>query len=518
MCLFRNNSNSRNVCLKQVPGVLSEAKSTVQARHFCLCHPTVPYFLHTFLKHLIFALFMAIICIAGGGAFALDVPLGKIVDDSVLRTRMKDSWLLESRSAVLAKPSALFNLDGGGRVELRSEAGQDEFMVIFARELPANGNGNGAAATGQFPGWAQGSWILTRRNTGEASRIRVFLRSDYHTYIQFRPLSADKCQMDVVLYDAYVARSLPLPVSLERLYTMPLNEVLNLAGSKFPRRYFEPNPADYRGQRLFIANVRKRLPELDFADDGAIDQTGSYVYINTGLEQEGQPGLNCSGFAKWLIDGILRPVTGERLEIPPLKAPFGNRGSSFTDLWEELRDPFFGLDWIRNLASQAGTTLYSPALGSLDEIEVRQEPFSQLILRGKKSSVIYSYPGFMENAGYGIEGLQALLYTLAIDEPGKFYLAAVNNEMGPLSTSANPRGLPRMRQYFHVAALVPYFTEKGVFQIAVFESAAETSFNALKNRYPVREEFIKDENAIRIYPNGHHVSLVRIPIETMFDP
>jgi hypothetical protein len=205
------------------------------------------------------------------------------------------------------------------------------------------------------------------------------------------------------------------------------------------------------------------------------------------------------------------------MEIPPLKAPFGNRGSSHTDLWEEWRDPFFGLDWIRNLASRAGTVLYSPSFASLKEIEVCHEPFSQIILRGKRNSVIYSYPGFLENAGYGIEGLQALLYTLAIDEPGRFYLAAVNNERGPLSTPENPRGTPRMREYFHVAALIPYFNERGVFQIAVFESAAETSFNALKNRYLwLREEVVDGE--LKIYPNGPHVNLVRVPVETAFDP
>jgi hypothetical protein len=186
-------------------------------------------------------------------------------------------------------------------------------------------------------------------------------------------------------------------------------------------------------------------------------------------------------------------------------------------LWEEWRDPFFGLDWIRNLASRAGTTLYSPAFGSLNEIEVRHEPFSQIILRGKKNSVIYSYPGFTENAGYGIEGLQALLYTLAIDEPGKFYLAAINREDGPPTTPDNLRGTPRMRQYFHIAALIPYFNERGVFQITVFESAAETSFNALRNRSLwLREEVVDDE--LKIYPNGYHVNLVRVPVETTFDP
>jgi hypothetical protein len=437
-------------------------------------------------KIIIFAVCLSL----AGPCFCLDKPVMKIIDDSSIRTSIKDSWLTESPGKVLAKSRVLHNLSGGDRVELRAEAGQNEFMVILARELNA----------GQFPGWAQGSWILTRRtDTGAAARIRVFLRSDPYTYIQFRPFSADKCQMDVVIYDAYVVRSLPLPVTLERLYTMPLSDVLSLAGDKFPQRYFEPNPADYRDQRDLIAKIRGQLPQLRFADDGAIDQGGRYVYINTGLEQQGQPGLNCSGFTKWLIDGILQPITGERLAIPPLKQPFGDRGSSYTDSWEELRDPFFGLDWIRNLASQAGTTLRSPAFGTLTEIEVRKESFSQLIIRQGRNSVIQSYPGFLENAGYGIEGLLPLLYTLAIDEPGRFYLAAVNTEIQ--SADNTPRRLPIIRQYFHVAALVPYFSEHGVFQVAVFESAAETAFNTFKGRYP-----------------GHYVSLVRVPVDTAFEP
>jgi hypothetical protein len=58
-----------------------------------------------------------------------------------------------------------------------------------------------------------------------------------------------------------------------------------------------------------------------------------------------------------------------------------------------------------------------------------------------------------------------------------------------------------MRQYFHVAVLVPYFNENGAFQVAVFESAAETSFTRFKDRYP-----------------GHFVNLSRLPVEAAFDP
>jgi hypothetical protein len=443
---------------------------------------------------------------------------------------MKDAWLTESPGKVLSRRPSIQTLESGGRVELRAESPAGaEFMVIFARELvggriPASadipfGNANALAASaaglrgtsaeasGAFPGWAQGSWVLIRRkDTGEATRIRVFLRSDPNTYIQFRPLSADKCQMDVALYGAYAAYSLPLPIPFERLYTMPVNDVLNLAGSKFPVRYFEPDPVNYRDQRQFIAAIRKNLGGLRFADDGAMDENGNYVFIETLQPMGEKSGLNCSGFAKWLVDGILRPVTRKRLSITPLKAPAylrsdGSRGSSFTEPWEESRDPFFGLDWIRNLAAEANTALHSPAYGALDEFEVRNEPFSLVISRSGKTSSITSYPGFLEDAGYGSEGIQPLLYTLAIDEPDNFYLAAINTEMGPAATAENPRGRPRLRQYYHIAALVPYFNEYGVFQVAVFESAEETSFNNFKNRYP-----------------GQYLNLVRIPVETRFEP
>jgi len=283
---------------------------------------------------------------------------------------------------------------------------------------------------------------------------------------------------------------------------MPLNEILRLAENKFPRRYFEPDPSMYRENRRFIAQVRARLGELTFADDGAIDEYGNYVYIETLQKQNpATAGLNCSGFAKWLIDGILRPKTGSRLSITPLKAPFGKRGSSFSVNWEERRDPYFGLDWIRNLASIANTTLRSSSLHALEEFEVRSDNFSTIIVNENRAFVTNSYPGFLEEAGYGVEGLHPLLYTLAIDEPFSFYLAAVNNEIGAPITPENLRGAPRLRQYFHVAALVPYFDEYGIFRIVVFESAAETSFNAFRFRYP-----------------GHYVNLVKIPVVSSFDP
>jgi hypothetical protein len=424
-----------------------------------------------------------------------DVPSNKIEDDSALRISLMDSWFREIPGRVIGKRPEIHVLGTGARVQVRAETSsrnRDEFAIVLAREQ-----------NGSFPNYSQGSWALIRRRDNDEKnfRIQIFLRSDYNTYVQFRYFTDDKCYMDVILYEAYVVRSLPLPISLDRLLTMPVEDILTLAGNRFPRRYFDPEPGRYRDSRAFITGVRSRLPELSFLDDGAIDENGRYVFINTLMAQGGQGGLNCSGFAKWVVDGIIRPVTGERLPIAPLKAPFGNRGSDSIELWEASRDPFFGLDWCRNLASKAAAILRSPSYAALEEIEVRNWPFSQLIHKQEEGNLSLTYSGHIRNAGFGFEGLHPLLYTLAIDEPGHIYLAAVNNEIGAPVTHDNPRGLPRLRQYYHVAVLVPYFNERGTFQVVVFESAAETSFARFRTRYP-----------------GQFVNLVRIPVEGGFDP
>jgi hypothetical protein len=409
-------------------------------------------------------------------ARTLDVPTHSIQDDSSLRISIKDTWLTEAPGKVLEKNSFVYTLPGGGRIQVRAEGERGECLIILARETG-----------GTFPGWAQGSWILTRRrDTGLPERIRIFLRSDPYTYVQFRPFAEDKSLMDVVVYNAYVVRSQPLALPFERLLVIPVEDALKTAGAFFPRRYFDPDPGRYRELREFIGLVRLRLPELRFRDDGAIDETGRYVFIKNLEAQDGPGGLNCSGFAKWIVDGLLRPRTGERLTIPPLKEPFGDRTSSFSAGYERLRDPFFGLDWTRNLAVAAGN------FEALEEIEVQKGTFASVIRRSEGKSSIMAYPGFLRNAGFDSEGLHPLLYTLAIDEPGFIYLASVNQEIGPP---------PRMRQHFHVAVLAPYFTEAGNFRIALFESAEETSFTNFKTRYP-----------------GHYINLVRIPVDGTFDP
>ncbi|MDR2541888.1 MAG: hypothetical protein LBC80_00335 [Treponema sp.] len=451
-------------------------------------------------------LLILLIFLGNSAVYSLDLPVAQISDDSILRHRLKDTWFLDPPHRVLSDYTRIESLQTGERVQVSAVEGREEIMIILARERMIGRVTTDTAPaaerrpTGQFPGWEQGSWMLTRNKaTGAGTLIRIFLRSDQYTYIQFRPFNAERSLMDAVLHGGYITRSLPVAIPFDRLYTTPLNDILKLVEGRFPLRYFEPDPAVYKDTRTLVTNVRRHLDRLRYADDGAIDENGNFVLINS-LQSQNQAaaGLNCSGFVKWLIDGILRPVTGQRLPIPPLKEPFGQRGSSFTINWEERRDVFFGLDWNRNLAAEANRALRSASYSVLDEFEVRNDGFSFVMVSENSAFIARSFPGFLSEAGYEIDELRPLLYTLAIDEPYSFYLAAVNNE---IATPTSPRGTPRLRQYFHVAAIIPYFDEFGIFRIVVLESAAETSFNAFRNRYP-----------------GHHVNLVRIPVSPEFEP
>jgi hypothetical protein len=353
-------------------------------------------------------------------------------------------------------------------------------MVVFAREY------NGA-----FPGWAQGSWMYFRTlDSGDALRLRIFPRSDPAAYLQIRPLGTDKCPLDVVIQEAYLVRGLPLGISIERLLTAPLGEILRAAGDRIPRRYFDINSALYADSRNFVSKVRGGLGALEFRDDGAIDENGKYVFIESLAGQDTEAGLNCSGFAKWIVDGILRPITGRRLTIMSLKAPAAPRTSSLTENFSG-QDPLFGLDWTRNLALEAARILRGETAASLEEVEVRTDRFASTIDHSRGGAAIRNYPSHLLGAGFRFEGLRALLYTLAVDEPGYIYLGAISEE----------GSAPRMRRYYHVAVLVPYFSANGVFQIAVFESAEETTINGLIARHP---------NAL--------INLVRIPVEGSFSP
>jgi hypothetical protein len=202
------------------------------------------------------------------------------------------------------------------------------------------------------------------------------------------------------------------------------------------------------------------------------------VFIATGLAA-GKGGFNCSGFAKWVVDGLYAPLSGHLMDIGPLKSRNAARTNTWSTRFEEELDPYFGLDWSRGLAR----TLLQARTGVIptdEQIDVRDS----------------DHLPYIRDVGYPVPKLEYLLYFLARKDPGTLYVGSVNAPSAAVS-----EGTPTLRQHHHVIVLFPYFDARGVFQVAVMERNVQSSLASLVRRY-----------------GSEYVHLVRIDSEGIFAP
>lgn len=327
---------------------------------------------------------------------------------------------------------------------------------------------------GQFPLSSAGTYILRRRRAdGAIDQLKIFLRSDPGFFVRIWPerpgdggqrargREAERSTMSVYLAGVQLHREIPLPVSIETLLEEPFERIVSLTGARVDWSLVYPVTDDprYRDVGLMAARARSTLHTLPDAEDGAMDEEGNLVFIESLVLQDQQPGFNCSGFAKWIVDGLHDGLYGGYLPIEPLKEKHLDlRGHRWSEPLEDARDPYFGLDWTRNLAvtmlsaSQGGREVHPEAA------DVRSLP----------------YATYVEDVGYPVAELPRIMYLLAVDEPGHFYIASFNREFG---------SEPVLNQHVHVAVLFPYFDERGRFFVDVLERNVETGLESLDRRY-----------------------------------
>ncbi len=413
-----------------------------------------------------------------------DTPITSMAESSDIRKRVWDTLLESPRSAATSFRGAR-EKNAWGTWSVSVEMGKGAFYVILSPERQ-----------GTFPVYAQGTWIIKRSDAdGSFLQAKIFLRSDPGTFARIYP-AGTRSRIDIVTYGGVLYREVMVPLPFNELLRSPFSRIRELTSYVIDWDVFSPDPALYQDLRGLVTAVRKHLPALRYADDGAIDADGRSVFISTLAEQRVPAGLNCSGFAKWIVDGMLHPITGSYLSVESLRERMTDwRGSSFTQGFEERFDPFFGLDWSRALARAAWSAFY-PSLDDDSPLanDVADAPFSLRVRDADPVNGGSAYEPFSDNfqdAGIDVRGLKATLFLLAMREPGRFYLAQFN---------ARDEKPPQLRRYFHIAALFPYFDDTGVFRVAVFESAAETSLESISDR---GYEFVK---------------LVRMPAASRFEP
>lgn len=308
---------------------------------------------------------------------------------------------------------------------------------------------------------AAGTFIIKRSAAdGSFLQAKVFLQDDPGCFIRLTP-RGERTSLALVLFDELYQREVVVPASFESLLTSPFSRIERLTNGAVDWQLVlpaAPSRADAALAKLASA-VRQRLPGMRYADDGAMESDGRWVRISDGAPQTGRPGLNCSGFAKWFVDGFYGPLAGKLMDIASLKTRWGSsRGNSWSDRYEQERDPWFGLDWSRNLAALLAAVRGQGAAGNPERFDVRDVPGFR----------------YVEDVGYPMANLRAILWRLERRSPGSVYLGSLNKETG---------ADPALRQHHHLAVLVPFVDSSERFQVAVFESGTETSLESVRSRF-----------------------------------
>ncbi|MFW5710902.1 MAG: hypothetical protein ACOCZA_03035, partial [Spirochaetota bacterium] len=273
-----------------------------------------------------------------------------------------------------------------------------------------------------------------------------------------------------------------LHLPLERIARMPFTDLVRRTVAYIDWEFYIPT-GEFRPPELTTVDdlyqqVKPYLEQLRDAEDGAINAEGEFVQIEDGSLQSGEGGLNCSGFAKWVVDSLLYPKTDQLLSIDALKRPHPDyRGNRWSRKVEDVEDPYFGLDWTRNLAIEAHRAL------DLLPVDANPEFADVNFLR---------YHEYEEDVGYSVATIETVMYELAKENPGHIYLGSVN---------ALVHNEYELRKHLHVAVFFPWLDAEGRLVLKILETNEETSAADFMRRY-----------------EGEYIHFVSIPQLGVFKP
>ncbi len=389
------------------------------------------------------------------------LPAGAVPENAVARLLLRETIFSPVREAAAATRRLIDQPGRAGTVAFEAQVQDGAVFLVFANRT---GQGTSLASAGTF--------IIKRSlRDGSFVQAKVFLQSDPGCYVRIAPLDAARSRMSVFLFGQPLQEGIVVPASFESLLTAPFSRLVDLTRAAVDWPLVLPRPASEGDGRLarIVAEVRRRLPRLGDAEDGAMDRGGGFVFIDDGRPQAsaktlaGKPargGFNCSGFAKWIVDGFHAPLTGALTGVAEMKERQpSDRGNRWSEPREESRDPYFGLDWTRNLAR------------ALAEARTGERPPPEAA--DVRDAGLFPY---VEDVGYPVESLQTVLYILARRDPGAIYLGSVSSGPGP--------GAGGLRQHHHVVTLFPHVDAGGVFRAVVMERNAESTTASLAARYP----------------------------------
>ena len=412
-----------------------------------------------------------------------------IPDSSVIRKIVADTWFEEPLSAVRNNRTEIRTNSVGQIFQVRMEETRDIFSIIVAPETKISvdlytQDGVQKKTVEEYLADAPGSWVLMRDSTtGNAIRIRYYFAKDSDVYVQFSP-NGNKTLADFVIDGCFAARGVPVGVNFEHFYTASFASVLSLTEKTLPWRYADIHPEQSHANLVMVNVIKKNLERIKFTKNACYNEYDKPVYVSDGKErklekddvEKGLLTMDDLGFAKWIVDGLVKPITGSSTFVNPLRRPTTKLNPLGTSGIRATKETLFrSLDWTRNLAA-AKMSLQAKRNYLYEEsgVDVKVEPFSSEV--GDKG--ITQVAGYIKDSGYEIKYLKPLLYVLATTEPTYFYLAAIRRTVHPTD------GTPEFKIFDSSAAVFPYFDKQGQFGCTIFENGKEYTLAQFTRKYP----------------------------------
>lgn len=430
------------------------------------------------------------------GATRISIP-----ESTEIRRTVLDSWIVAPLSQVNGHPSEDYIDSNGTLFQVRGEReGQSTVVAICPSTLLMVTEIVGQTVVGveERPAFSRnscGAWLLYRnRVSGEAEKIVIYFTETPDVYLQIRR-EGKKSLMDMMVYGSYLSRGVPLAIPFENLYTTSFQTIFNQTKKSLPWEKVVPDVGQYQNVKNMIVSVRRRLSSIKYAPDAAYNYKGELFSITTAkpydeeeVDEElnywlkepltevddGKPlTLGTSGFVKWIVDGLVRPIKngyGTKI-IHLIPQTIESNGISKMDVMSQKWNLTLNLDWNRHLAEQVYSlhTVRDGLSWKDCGVDVTDNFFVSTL---SDDGRVMPFVSYVKNVGYRAKDLKSLMYVLAINEPDSFFLGAVRH-------SSNKSGGENV--FDSNAVFMPYFRDNGKFDCVVFQNGEEMTLNQFLN-------------------------------------
>ena len=286
-----------------------------------------------------------------------------VPDSSEIREQLAERWFEAPLSAVRQNMPEFYYNEAGQKFQVRLEETNDTFNIFVSPSSEINvtvytSKGVSVEKQEVFPGDSAGSFVLVRdKKTEKPIRVRYYFMKNNEVFVQITP-GQKTALADMVIYNNYAARGVPTGVPFAKFYEISFEDLMNVTKTKLPWKYVTADCTVYHSVQQMIAVIKEKLPKIMIANDAMYDENNQLVHISSGNKystdglDETKLYLSSAGFLKWIADGLVEPVAGGRLKRAPLiQETVKVKDNGHQGVLSKKYNLFFGLDWVRNLAS-----------------------------------------------------------------------------------------------------------------------------------------------------------------------